>query len=176
MPKRRGRKKPEEGKHQGSGCGSGTGRDERKPAEKPSTENGREARETGWNRSGKPGKRKRRGRHRESSCEATPGRKGTEEQESQVAGTGTEADERKRIGRGQTESESTRQAPEEQLWERIREGRKETNRKPSKGIRGGSLRNQAERAEEIRKARAELSTGEATVRRKREGLKGRNRG
>ena len=64
----------------------------------------------------------------------------------------------------------------EQLWERNREGRKETNRKPSKGIREGSLRNQAERAEEIREARAELSTGEATVRRNGEGLKGRNRG
>ena len=33
MPTRRGRKEPEEGKHQESGCGSGTGKDERKPAE-----------------------------------------------------------------------------------------------------------------------------------------------
>ena len=110
----------------------------------------------------------------------------------------------------------------EQLWERSREGRKETNRKPSTGsrkerletgateggkrgsesgigncgshceaeagvterkkqrlskrIREGSLRDQAERAEENREARAELSTGEATVRRKREGLKGRTEG
>ena len=35
-------------------------------------------------------------------------KKGTEETESQVAGGGTEADERKRKGSGKTESESTR--------------------------------------------------------------------
>ena len=64
----------------------------------------------------------------------------------------------------------------EQLWERSEEGRKETNRKPSKRIREGSLRDRVERTEEIREARAELSTAEATVRRKREELKGRNRG
>ena len=46
----------------------------------------------------------------------------------------------------------------------------------SKRIREGSMRNQAERAEENREARAELSTGEATARRKREGLKGRAEG
>ena len=38
-------------------------------------------------------------------------------------GSGTEGEK--------PESESKREAPEEQLWERIREGRKETNRKPS---------------------------------------------
>ena len=40
-------------------------------------------------------------------------------------------DERKWIGRGKPEGESKREAPVEQLWERSREGRKETNRKPS---------------------------------------------
>ena len=69
-----------------------------------------------------------------------------------------------------------REAPVEQLWERSREVRKETNRKPSKRIREASLRDQAERTEEIREARAELSTGEAAVRQRREELKGRNRG
>ena len=64
----------------------------------------------------------------------------------------------------------------EQLWERSEEGRKETNRKPSKRIREGSLSDQVERTEEIREARAELSTGEATVRRGPEELKGRSRG
>ena len=34
----------------------------------------------------------------------------------------TEADERKRIERGKPESESKREAPVEQLWERNREG------------------------------------------------------
>ena len=64
----------------------------------------------------------------------------------------------------------------ERLWERSEEGRKETNRKLSKRIREESMRNQAETAEENREARAELSTGKATVRRRPEELKGRNRG
>ena len=38
------------------------------------------------------------------------------------------------------------------------------------------MRNQTERTEENREARAELNTGQATVRRKREELNGRNRG
>ena len=42
--------------------------------------------------------------------------------EGQVAGTGREADERKRIGRGKPEGESEREAPVERLWERNREG------------------------------------------------------
>ena len=91
------------------------------------------------------------------------------------------ADERKRAGRENAEKKGTqgtrgRQALAEQLWERSEEGRKETNRKPSKRIREGSLRDRAERAEENREARAELGTVEATVRRRREALKGRNRG
>ena len=80
-------------------------------------------------------------------------------------------------GREKAESESTRQALVEQLWERNEEGRKETNRKPSKRIREGSLSNQAERTEENREARAESehrrSHCEAETGRKR---KGRSRG
>ena len=45
--------------------------------------------------------------------------------------------------RGKPESKSKREAPEEQLWERIREERKETNRKPSTGIRKECMRDQA---------------------------------
>ena len=48
--------------------------------------------------------------------------RGKEETESQVAGGGREADERKLIGRGKPESESRREAPVERLWERNREG------------------------------------------------------
>ena len=47
--------------------------------------------------------------------------------------------------REKPESESIREAPEEQLWERIREGRKETNRKPSTKKRKGNMGNQVER-------------------------------
>ena len=87
--------------------------------------------------------------------------------------SGAEAEKADKKG---TQGTGRRQALVEQLWERSEEGRKETNRKPSKRIREGSLSNQAERTEENREARAELSTGEATVRGEREELKGRNRG
>ena len=65
---RRGRKKPEgkrkspkakaRGKHRWNGCGSETGKDERKQTESRVLKNGREARETGRNGSGKAGKPK----------------------------------------------------------------------------------------------------------------------
>ena len=58
--------------------------------------------------------------------------RGKEETEGQVAGGGTKADERKRIGREKAEGESRRQALVDQLWERSEEGRKDTNRKLSK--------------------------------------------
>ena len=64
----------------------------------------------------------------------------------------------------------------DQLWERSEEGRKETNRKPSKRIGKEGMRNQAGENEENREARAELGTGEATVRQEPEALKGRSRG
>ena len=74
------------------------------------------------------------------------------------------------------EERSKREAPVERLWERSEEGRKETNRKPSKRIQESRMKNQTERTEENREARAELGTGQAAVRRKREELNGRNRG
>ena len=53
--------------------------------------------------------------------------------------------------RGKAESESRRQAPVEQLWERSREGRKETNRKPSTGTGKEGMRDQAgENGENVR--------------------------
>ena len=54
------------------------------------------------------------------------GRKRKRRNRGQVARTGTEADERKRKEREKPEGESKREAPEEQLRERIREGQKET--------------------------------------------------
>ena len=56
----------------------------------------------------------------------------------------------------------------ERLWERIREGRKETNRKPSTGTWKEGMRNQAGEKGETEEARVESGTGEATVRRGRE--------
>ena len=64
----------------------------------------------------------------------------------------------------------------EQLWERNREGRKETNRKLSTGTGKESMRNQAGEKGETEEAKAETGTGEAAVRRNRDERKGRNRG
>ena len=63
----------------------------------------------------------------------------------------------------------------EQLWERSREGRKETNRRPSKRTGKEGMRNQAGDNGEKQEARAKSGTGEATERRRQEELKGRNR-
>ena len=63
----------------------------------------------------------------------------------------------------------------EQLWERNRVGRKETNRKLSTRTVKEGTRDQAGGNGENRKARAERSTVKATVRQKREERKGRSR-
>ena len=68
------------------------------------------------------GSRKEERQHRRSHCEAEAGRKRKGRNRGQVVRTGTEADERKQKERGKPESESIREAPVEQLWERIREG------------------------------------------------------
>ena len=80
----------------------------------------------------------------------------------------SEADERKQSGRGKPESESIREAPGKQLWERNREGRKETNRKPSTRTWKEGMRNQAGDKGETEEARAETGTGKAAARRNRE--------
>ena len=56
----------------------------------------------------------------------------------------------------------------EQLWERNREGRKETNRKPSTRTWKEGMRDQAGEKGETAEARAEAGTVEATVRQKPE--------
>ena len=70
--------------------------------------------------------------------------------------------------REEPEGESEREAPVEQLWERSREGRKETNREPSTRSRKEDTGNRVGDKTETEEARAETGTGEATVRRKRE--------
>ena len=54
------------------------------------------------------------------------------------------------------EERSKREAPVEQLWERNREGRKETNRKLSTWNRTEGMGNQAGRKRKNRKAKADL--------------------
>ena len=80
---------------------------------------------------------------------------------------------RKRNGRGRKEPEGKRKtrkrAPEEQLWERIREGRKETYRvaeyRNRDRMHGKPGRTERGRPKERKRAR---STAEATVRRRQE--------
>ena len=66
------------------------------------------------------------------------------------------------------EERSKRGSPVEQLWERNRVGRKETNRKLSTRTVKEGTRDQAGGNGENRKARAERSTVKATVRQKQE--------
>ena len=73
-------------------------------------------------RTGKTKEAKAEGEHRGSNCEAETGRKRKGRNRGQVARTGREVDERKPIEREKPEGESKREAPEEQLRERIREG------------------------------------------------------
>ena len=132
-------------------------------------EPGKKTWETRSERTGKTKEAKAEGEHRRSHCEAETGRKRKGSNRGQVARTGREANERKRIERGKPESESKREAPEEQLWERIREGRKETNRKPStknRERRHGKL-GRKERGKP-KKRKQKWSTEEATVRQNRE--------
>ena len=63
-------------------------------------EPGKKARETRPERMGKAKEAKAERAHRKSHCKAKTGRKRKGRNRGQVAGTGREADERKRIGRG----------------------------------------------------------------------------
>ena len=90
---------------------------------KPSTKNReRKHEKSGWKERGKPKKRKRKGAPKKTHCEGETGRKRKGRNRGQVARTGKEVDERKRIEREKPEGESKREALEEQLRERIKEG------------------------------------------------------
>ena len=76
---------------------------------KPSTKNQeRRHGKLGWKEWGKPKKRERKGAPKKNHCEGETGRKRKGRNRGQVARTGREADERKRIEREKTESESIR--------------------------------------------------------------------
>ena len=69
-----------------------------------------------------------------------------------------------------------RGSPVEQLRERSREGRKETNREPSTRTWKEGMRDQAGEKGQTEEARAETGTAEATVRRRQEERERKNRG
>ena len=101
-----------------------------------STEPEKKARETRPEIRGKPGKREWNRSTGIANCEAKTGRK-YEKEEQRLS---SEMLKRKRTKESGSqapipEEKSKREAPVEQLWERNREGRKETNRKPSTGTR-----------------------------------------
>ena len=114
--------------------------------------------------------------HRESSCEAEPGRKGTEEQRLsswKQKGSGRKKAKRKRkIPEGKTEGKH--------LWNGCgsEAGKSEKKRtvKPSTGTWKEGMRNQAGEKGETEEARAETGTGKAAVRRNREEKERKNRG
>ena len=88
----------------GAKPGRTKGNEQRAEYEEP----GKKARETGSERTGKAKEARADGAHWGSHCKAEPGRKRKGRSRGQVARTGREADERKRIGREKTESESIR--------------------------------------------------------------------
>ena len=113
--------------------------------------------------------------HRRSHCEAKPGRE--ERKKQRLSSRNRKRSRRKEAERkGKAQSESGRAAPEEQLWERIGEGRKETNRKLSTRTWKEGMRNQAGEKGETEEARAESGTGEAAARRNREEKERKSRG
>ena len=119
--KGKGPKAKAQGKHLRNSCGSESRKGERKRTESRVRRTGKESMR---NQAGENGENQRSESGREAPkkthCEGETGRKRKGRNRGQVARTGREADERKRIGRGKPES--IREAPEEQLRERIREG------------------------------------------------------
>ena len=103
--------------------GANQGRVKRNKQKAKYKEPGKKTRETRSERTGKTKEAKAEGEApKKTHCEGETGRKRKGRNRGQVARTGTEADERKQTEREKPESESIREAPEEQLRERIREG------------------------------------------------------
>ena len=88
--------------------GANQGRVKRNKQKAKYEEPGKKTRETRSERTGKTKEAKAEREHRESHCEAESRRKRKGRNRGQVARTGRRVDERKRIGREKTESESIR--------------------------------------------------------------------
>ena len=80
----------------------------RKEVQKAEYRNRKEGMDTGRREEEEQGSRKAERQHRGSNCEAETGRKRKGRNRGQVVRTGRKVDERKRIGREKTESESIR--------------------------------------------------------------------
>ena len=88
----------------GANQGGAKGNKQKAEYEEP----GKKTRETRSERTGKTREAKAEREHRGSHCEAETGRKRKGRNRGQVARTGKDVDERKRMGREKTESESIR--------------------------------------------------------------------
>ena len=97
-----------QGKHLRNGCGSESRKGERKQTGSRVRGTGKEDMRDQVGENGEDQRSESGREHRGSYCEAETGRKRKGRNRGQVARTGREADERKRIGREKTESESTR--------------------------------------------------------------------
>ena len=102
--------------------GANQGRVKRNKQKAKYKEPRKKTRETRSGRTGKTKEAKAEREHRESRCEAESRRKRKGRNRGQVARTGRDVDERKQIEREKPEGESKREALEEQLRERIKEG------------------------------------------------------
>ena len=152
------------GDHLRNSCGSEAGKDERKQTESQVHRTGKMAWETRPGRTGKTVKARAEAAHRGSHCEAELGSAERKKQRlssemlrwKRTKGSGSQAPI--------PEERSKREAPVERLWERSREGRKETNRKLSTGTGKESMRDQAGEKGESEEAKAEARTGKTAER------------
>ena len=122
--------------------------------------------------------------HRESSCEAAPGRKGKERKNRRLSSWKRKASGRKEASRTWKRPDGKRTRESKAEGKHLRNGcgsesgkseRKRTA-KLSTGIWKEGTGNQAGEKEETEKARAKAGTGKATVRRHREEKEKKNRG
>ena len=116
------RKRKQKGSTGGTAVGAKPGGTKGNEQKAEYEEPGRKTRETRSERTGKTKEAKAEREHRGSHCEARAGRKRKGRNRGQVARTGRDVDERKQIEREKPEGESEREALEEQLRERIKEG------------------------------------------------------
>ena len=117
------------------------------------------------------------GESEEAKVEARTGKTPERWNREERNGRNRKLSSRRRKGSGRKKADRKRKVPKAKArgkhlrnscGKRIREGRKETNRKPSTGTGKEGMRNQAGEKEGTEEARVETGIGEATVRRNRE--------
>ena len=132
----------------GANQGRVKGNKQKAKYQKPEKKHGK----PGGKEGGKRGSRKDEPKHCGSHCEAEAGSRERKKQRLSSEMLKAEADERKRKPGTGPGDKIKRGSPVEQLRERSREGRKETNRKPSTKTGKECMRNQAGKNGENRRS------------------------